>query len=377
MRSIKVIHCADIHFDTPFKDVDERQSKINKEELKKVFHRIVDLCNEKSVDIFLLAGDIFDNLTIDKSTLNFIEGCFHNIKNIDVFISPGNHDPYMINSFYKLINWPKNVHIFSGGLEKVYIERLNLNIWGVAFNERYVKQSLLKGFSCEDSDKRNIMVMHGEISSGSENEYNPITIQEIENSNMEYIALGHRHGFSGIKKAGRTYYAYSGCPQGRGFDELGNKGVIYGEIDKNYSKFEFIKTSIRNYEEVKLDISSCRTYQDIKTLVINSINESEREKNLYRIILSGELPDDFDLKEDIVEEYIKDSFYFVKVLDKTRIRINIDDIVKGSSVKSIFAKKLLKRLEEASDEEEKEVIELALKSGLNALSEGEVKLDDY
>jgi len=73
MKNIKIIHCADIHFDTPFKDVNEKQSKINKEELKEVFNSIIDLCKKKQVDVFLLAGDIFDNLTIDKETLRFLE----------------------------------------------------------------------------------------------------------------------------------------------------------------------------------------------------------------------------------------------------------------------------------------------------------------
>ena len=40
-------------------------------------------------------------------------------------------------------------------------------------------------------------------------------------------------------------------------------------------------------------------------------------------------------------------------------------------------KKLLSRLEEAKNDEEREVIEKALKLGLNALAEGEVNLDDY
>ena len=57
--------------------------------------------------------------------------------------------------------------------------------------------------------------------------------------------------------------------------------------------------------------------------------------------------------------------------------MNIEEIVKGYSVRSIFAKKLLLKLEESSSDEEREIIEKALKLGLNALAEGEVKLDDY
>lgn len=377
MKSIKIIHCADIHFDTPFKDVNEKQSKINKEELKDVFGRIVNICREKSVDIFLLAGDIFDNLTIDKKTINFLENSFNDIGNTRVFISPGNHDPFMMNSVYKLINWPENVHIFSNKIEKVYIKDLNLNVWGAAFNERYVKESLLKGFSNNSDERINIMVMHGEISSGKGNEYNPITIEEIGASGMDYIALGHRHNYSGICKEDKTYYAYSGCPQGRGFDELGDKGIIYGEINKNYSKFNFIKTCKRNYEEIKIDISNINTYQEMRQIIKGSIKEEDRRKNLYKIILAGDLCDEFNIDEDIAHDYLESDFYFVKVVDKTRVKVNIDEALKGHSVKSVFLKKLLKKLEESSDDEEKEIINLALKIGLNSFAEGEVKLDDY
>ena len=128
MKSIKIVHCADIHFDTPFRDVNNKLSKINKEELKEVFSSIINLCKKNQVDVLLLAGDIFDNLTIEKDTLSFLEKSFVDISNTKVFISPGNHDPYMVNSFYKLIRWPENVHIFSGDLEYVFIKELNLNL---------------------------------------------------------------------------------------------------------------------------------------------------------------------------------------------------------------------------------------------------------
>ncbi|MBE6047008.1 MAG: DNA repair exonuclease [Clostridium sp.] len=377
MKNIKIIHCADIHFDTPFKDVNEKQSKINKEELKEVFNSIIDLCKKKQVDVFLLAGDIFDNLTIDKETLRFLEKSFNNIRDTRVFISPGNHDPYMINSFYKLIKWPENVYIFSKELECVYIEELNLNIWGAAFNDRYVYESMIKGCSHKSSGETNIMVIHGELNNGTGNEYNPITIEEIEKSGMDYVALGHRHNYSGIKRKGRTYYAYSGCPQGRGFDEMGEKGVIYAEISSDFSDFEFIKTSKRQYKEVNIDVSDLETHQELITHIKDMIKKEDREKNFYKVILSGELSDEFSINEKVIEDYLQNDFYFIKVIDKTKVRINFEEIVKGHSVRGIFVKKLLAKLEMSGSQEEREIIEQALKIGLNALADGEVKLDDY
>ena len=59
------------------------------------------------------------------------------------------------------------------------------------------------------------------------------------------------------------------------------------------------------------------------------------------------------------------------------MKIDLEEISKGYSVRSIFVKKLLSKLEETNSNEEREVIEKALKVGLNALAEGEVNLDDY
>ncbi len=377
MKKVKIVHTADLHFDTPFNEVDDKQRAINKEELREVFKNIINFCKEKQVDILLLAGDIFDNLTLNRETIYFLENVFNNIKETRVFISPGNHDPYNNNSFYKLIKWPENVYIFKDKLEKVYIKELETNVWGAAFNEKYVRESLIKGFS-QNNKEINIMVIHGEISSSSEgNEYNPITLKDIKESGMDYIALGHRHNFSGVLKEGNTFYSYSGCPQGRGFDETGDKGIIYGYVSKGAVELSFIKTCKRNYEEVYVDISNLFGYEEVIKKILDVIKEEDRKNNLYKIILKGEVSEKFHIEEKVLKSKLVKDFYFCKVVDKTSIALDIKELSKGYSVKSIFVKNLLKKLQEAKTDEEKDIIKMALKIGVSSLSEAEVNIDDY
>ena len=376
MKRIKIVHTGDIHFDTPFKEVTGLQRKINKEELKEVFKNIIHFCKSNSVDILLLAGDIFDNFTLNRETLRFIENTLDELITTRVFISPGNHDPYGENSFYKLVKWPKNVHIFTGGLEKVYIEELDANIWGAAFKDSYVRESILTGFNGE-SKNINIMVLHGEIAaSRAGNEYNPITIEDIGNSGMDYIALGHRHNYSGINKSKGTYYSYCGCPQGRGFDELGDKGIVYGYISKGVVELEFVKTSIRNYLENKINIGGTYGYEEIKSRILASVNEDNRKNNFIKIFLEGEISEDLKIDEEILREKLSKDFYFCKVIDNTIYKYNLEEISKGYSIKGIFTKKLINELELAETDEEKEIIMMALKYGISSLSEGEVKIND-
>jgi DNA repair exonuclease SbcCD nuclease subunit len=374
MKKIKILHTADIHFDTPFSGMTPKEALKSKEELKQVFEKIIKITLENEVDILLIAGDIFDNLSVNKTTLYFIRGCFEIISKVQVFISPGNHDPFNEKSFYSIVEWPDNVHIFKSSMEMVILENLDTVVWGAGFNTPHVNKSLLKNVKRAEG-YNNVLVLHGEIANNQEgNEYNPITEEEIGKTNVDYVALGHRHKFSEIKKVENTYYSYSGCPQGRGFDELEDKGVVLIELQNKFLETKFIRTSIRNYYQKEINIEGCFGYNEVKNKIISNISSEDRKANFYKIILIGEVSEEFTLNEEFLEEFLKEEFYFVKVIDRSELKLDINKLLEGYSLKSIFAKKIYERLEEAETEEEREIITLALKIGLQSISGEEVKI---
>ena len=376
MNKIKVLHCADLHFDTPFKELSKEVSDVSKNELLEVFKNIIDLSINENVEVLLIAGDVFDNLTVNKNTLFFISDQIKRIKDIKVFISPGNHDPYNEKSFYSMINWPENVYIFKGDMEFKEVKELNLIVWGAGFRNNYENETLLRKVNV-DNDKINIMLLHGEITSAnSKNKYNPIYISDIYESNIDYIALGHRHKFSGILKAGITTYAYSGCPQGRGFDEAGEKGVIVGEIYKGGTDLKFFPMYKRKYITREIDITDTNNYDEVVFKVLSQLNNEEIYQNFYKIILKGEIKEHFNLNEKLLIEKLKDKFYYIKIINNTSIEVNLEELSRDYSVKGKFIAKIFEKLKCASDEE-KEILELALKIGIQCLSEDEVNLNDY
>lgn len=375
MKKIKILHCADIHFDTPFKELGKKLSEVSKEELLEVFKKIINIVIDEQVDILLIAGDVFDNFTVNKTTLYFIASQLSRINNTQVFISPGNHDPYNSRSFYEIMDWPENVYIFKGELEKVDLEDLNLTVWGAAFNNQYEKKTLFRNVEIDNS-RINLMVIHGEISNNiSENIYNPIYLEDIKKSGMEYIAVGHRHEFSGIKREGKTFYAYSGCPQGRGFDEIGDKGIIIGDIAKDEVHLSFRPICKRKYNTVEIDISGLDTYEEVCSVILNSFPKDERENNLFKIVLKGQLKEHLIINEDVLLSKLKEQFYYLKIINNTSVEINMDELASEFSVKGRFVSKMLKILADYP-EEDKEIINLAIKIGIQSLSESEVKLDD-
>ena len=376
MRKVKILHCSDIHFDTPFKELSKEIANNCREELLETFKRIIDLTIEENVQVLFIAGDLFDNFTVNKTTLIFIINQLKRIKDKYIFIAPGNHDPYYEKSFYNMINWPENVYIFKGDMEFKEVKELNLIVWGAGFRNNYENETLLRGVSV-DSDKINIMILHGEIAStNSKNEYNPIYINDIYNSNIDYIALGHRHKFSGILKEGMTTYAYSGCPQGRGFDESGEKGVIIGEVYRGGTDLRFFPVCKRKYVTKEINITGTNSYDEVIFKILSDLSNEEINKNFYKIILKGELKEHFNLKENLLIEKLKNKFYYIKIINDTSIEINLEELSKDYSIKGKFIAKILEKLKDASDDD-KEILKLALKIGIQCLSEDEVNLNDY
>jgi len=376
MKGVKILHCADLHFDTPFEGLIAMEAEKRREDLRETFGRIIDTVKEQSVSILLMAGDIFDNDRATKTTLQYLIKKMGEIPETKVFIAPGNHDPYTFKSFYTLLSWPQNVHIFQNCIEKVAVQELNVCVYGIALANPHEKQCLIRDFHVEEEDQINLMVLHGDvIGQGQTSDYNPITKEDIENSGLDYLALGHKHSFSGIQRIGSTHWAYCGNPEGRGFDELGPKGVIIGEVGKSYCNLEFMEICKRRYNEVSLDITGVITYEEIISTVREQIKDKDKHKNFYKITLTGEIDESFPIYTSVLWDKLKEDFHLLRIEDSTRILLDYAALEKEFSLKGIFIRKIKEKMQIPEDDSERSIMEQALKMGIRVLDEGKVELE--
>jgi len=350
LSQIKIMHMADIHFGRPTSGLDESKRNIRKQEMRSSFSAAIDMAKEKQVDVLLIAGDFFDSADTDKSTVNFIKNEFAKIPHIPVFISPGNHDP--LGSAYNMLCDGEcgNLTVFSAEGGCVEIPDKNLAVYGIGFDNEVVNTGIFKNIKVKDSTKINICVVHGELAANSD--YNPITESDIAYSGMDYVALGHVHTYSGIKKAGDTFYAYSGTLEGGGFDECDEKGVILGTVSKESSSFEFVRLSRRCYRTVEIDVTDAKTLQDIIVMVKAAATD---KNDLYKIVLTGRRPE--KIPDGVIENEV-DAF-FVKVKDSTRGAYNLDELSGDYTIGGIFARNVLQRLENCDESEKEDLIKAA------------------
>lgn len=353
--SLKIIHCADVHFDSAMSGLpDVSKVNIRREEMRETFKGIIEL--SKKADILLIAGDLFDGKNVSKSTLAFLKDCFSKISETNVYIVAGNHDYIGSDSVYRQFDFGANVHIFSTEME--CLEEAEYDIYGISFKTANDERKMLDGFGVKNPDKINICLMHGNLGGA---DYNPIKISDIEKSGIDYLALGHIHKASEIKRAGTTHYAYCGCPEGRGNDETGEKGVYAIELVKgNVVSSHFIPTCRRMYIDEDVDIAGVTSYDEI----IEKINEKYcSDKDIYRFTLTGAC--DFVVDTEVLKEKIEG--FSVIVRDKTTTAVELEKLSGEFSLKGLFAKFALENRVNMTDEEFNE----AVKAGLSFIEKEE------
>lgn len=360
---IRILHAADLHLDSPFQALGGGRAAQRRSEQRQLLEKIAALAEEKA-DVLLLAGDLFDSAAAFTETGRMLERVFRNI-GVPVFIAPGNHDWYSARSPWARLDLGEQVHVFTGeAMECVKLPELGLRVWGSAFRSSH-RSAPLKDFEAEkDGDMVDIMVLHGEVGN-PRSLYGAIREEELERCGMDYVALGHVHGFSGWRQAGDTWYAWPGCPEGRGFDETGEKGLIWAEVGPGHFRGEFLPLGGRRYEVLEVDITN---RADVLSAVRERIG-AERWGDIYRIILKGQTEYPPDLAA--LRRALEGQFFALELRDESRLSRDLWSGCGEDSLRGLFLTKLWKLYEAAPDEAGRNRAARAARWGVQAMDKGE------
>lgn len=353
------LHGADFHLDSPFQSLPPDQAAERRQEQRQLLTRLASTARETQAQLIFLAGDLFDSQRVRPETLELLLDTLEELE-AQVFIAPGNHDPYTAASPYARLPWPSHVHIFSSPYpERVELPHLGAVVYGSAFLSSHRVDSPLLDLQTADEGLVTFGCFHGDTSTPF-SRYGPITQEEIARSGLDYLALGHHHTASGIRTAGPTYYAWPGCPEGRGFDETGEKGVLAVTVDDQGAvSVRFVPLAGRRYEIVEADV----TGKDSAEEALREVLPASPTGDCCRIILTGQrsfgTPDLAALTA-----LAQPSYFSVSVRDNTRPLRDLWQRAGEDSLTGLVLRAL-------KGEKELEDRELAARFALAALEHGE------
>lgn len=358
---IRFLHGADFHLDSAFGALPAQRAAERRRESRELLFRLADYVNGHDIDLVLLAGDLFDSASPFRETGELLAAALRQMR-ARVFVAPGNHDWYGPGSPWETETWPENVTVFrERAMTAAEVPELDLVVHGAAFTGPDQPESLLAGFTAPADGKVHIGLLHGELD-GAEDRYDPIRREEVSASGLAYLALGHVHKRMEPLTLGRTVCAWPGCLEGRGFDELGEKGFYKGTIsDSGEVSLTFVPFARHRYEILEVDV----TGKDPRVAVEAAL-PPDTAGDLYRILLTGETAEG-GAGAAALREALADRFDTLEVRDRTRMAEDLWQRAGEDSLRGLFLRELLARREAAEDEAARAEIDLAARFGLAAL----------
>ena len=351
MCMIKLLHSGDWHLDSPLQGRTEAQASRLRRELLLLPGKLAALCKEEACDLVLLSGDLFDGAYTQESYRTVYDAL--QSMDIPVFISPGNHDFISPDSPYEAEVWPGNVHIFNKTqIEWVDLPRLGLRVYGAGFQSMDCP-SLLENFR---ADGFAVGVFHGDPTQ-VHSPYNPVTKNQVLQSDLRYLALGHVHKGDGFW-AGDTLCAWPGCPMGRGWDEEGAKGALIVSLSEE-TQIKFVPLDAPQFYDLSVDVSAG----------LASVLPAVANEDFYRITLTGEA-ESVDL--DALQAEFGD-FPNLVLRDQTRKPVDLWQSLGEDNFEGMYFGLLKDALADA-DEAMREKILLAAKLSRQILDGQEVTL---
>lgn len=354
---MKIIHCADIHADSKMgTHFTKEQADKRKNDIVNSFAEMVSFAKENDVKVIIIAGDLFDTKTSQQKTIKKrISYIIGQNPNIDFLYLRGNHDEDV--DFANEENIP-NLKSFSKEKWTKYTYE-SVDIYGREFGKTIPSSSYSE--LTIDPKKVNIVTLHGQVAEYKAKDGAPvISLPKLTNKNIDYIALGHIHDYRIEKLDKRCSWCYSGCLEGRGFDECGEKGFVLLTIEENKFENKFVSLSKRQIREVFVELKGTMTYAEIMQAISKSI-ERISSNDIVQVVLTGEIAEDTEIEVDSFQKAFAQQFFYIRIKDKTEAKIEYEKYEKDVSLKGEFIR-LVNSQPDLSDDDKSKIIMTGIKA---------------
>ena len=332
------------------------KARERKRELLSTFSDLVRFADTNGVSAILIAGDLFDSTHITKKAKAYVLDLIASHPRLAFFYLVGNHDRGSLASVGAPL--PENLYTFGDTWQSYTLE--DVTITG---SERPDADTLTLS-----EQALNVVLLHGQerAGRGSAGE-DDIPLGKLKNKHIDYLALGHLHDYRAVPLDGRGIACYSGCLEGRGFDECGKKGYVLLEIEKGRIQHTFVPFAKRELHTVECDVTGFSSQIDLENRLLRAVAEIPTH-HLVKAVLTGSCP--AEAQKDIrhLEEILSQRFYFAKLRDASRIFVDPEAYQNDISLKGEFVRRVMAS---SLKQEEKERV---IACGFRVLSGEEVDL---
>ena len=312
---MKIAVTADVHLTTVNRNPERFQ----------VLENILERLHISGIDTLIIAGDLFD---ASSQNVSEFESIFsrEELRNIKLYIIPGNHDPSLDYSQFTL----DNLTVFSEP-EIVRFAGDTLPILFVPYLPNKNMGEIVASYAQQLEPERWILVGHGDWSSGlrmgnpyEPGVYMPLTRQDIDSFRPATVFLGHIHS-----PMDRPPVYYVGSPCGLDITETGYRRILLSDLSTGITEEMAVDTPHIYFNEtfviVPVDGEEAFLRQQIADRIQSwELKPGDEQKVRLRIKVSGYSADRRKLLPVIMKSIGSFNFYNNEEPDLSEVLISTD-----------------------------------------------------
>jgi DNA repair exonuclease SbcCD nuclease subunit len=363
---LRIIHTADVHLGARHDDLGE-QASAQRERQFAAFTAAIDLALAEMVDLFLIAGDLFDSNVQPRRSVERVAAQLKRLADskIRTVVIPGTHDCYDRSSIYRAYDLkalagslPDDdfVTVLSPDQPSVHITACDVVVHGPVFATKKAPHSPLRDLAGQVGDPPatwRVGMVHGSIAIPGKTERDDvvITTDEIAATGFDYLALGHWHSAQQAR-AGAVTYGYAGAPEPVALDQDRAGKVLLVELEETDGRRSVTvqerQVGATRFEKIELDAANISA----QPALIEQLGRKSDPNLVLDARVVGVRPDELDLHLDEIETALAGSFLKVRVRDVslpalTEGALPSPDTIAGAFIRDLEAR--IAELEAAPD----------------------------
>ena len=387
---LRLLHTADVHLGARHADLGDAAAA-QRERQFAAFSAGVDLALAEKVDLFLIAGDLFDSNTQPRRSVERVAAELGRLAKgrVRTVIIPGTHDVYDRSSVYRAYDMAalagtrpadELVTVLTPERPWIHLAAIDAVVHGPVFATKRAPHSPLRDLAAVETPPATwkIGLLHAALAIPGRTDHDEvvITTDEIAASGLDYLALGHWHSAQ-TAKAGNVTYAYPGAPEPVALDQDRAGKVLLVELDEGGGR-RSVKVEERQVGRttyLKLEVDAATVVS--QPVLVDVLAARANPDLVLDARLVGVRRDELDLDLQEIETALAPSFLKVRVRDASVPALTEGPLPSPDTIAGAFIRDLEARiavLEGAGSADEAAEQRDALRLGRLLLAGHEVSL---
>ena len=360
---MKLLHTADLHLGMKFAGYPTVREELTEARFR-CLERLVETANRENCDLFALAGDLFDRITVAHRDIIRTAGILDRFEGKLVLVLPGNHD-YRAPGQEE----PWGAFVREGGDRLLLLDEkkkydlkhfdLDMVVYPAPCHAKHSRENALGWIedAAADSASLRLGLAHGSLEGLSpdfDGRFYPMTVKELEETGLDCWLLGHTHIPYPAKPGPRDRIFYSSTPEPDGFDcrHPGHAWLIEIGEDKTIRPTLLTTGQYRFLHDRRV----LGKEQDLARLLEDYAGPGA-EKKLVKLKLEGRLPSALFSRIGEVREKLAENLFYLS-WDTGELSEEITrEMIEKQFTEGSFPFRLLSRL--AEDGTDPEALQIA------------------